>query len=479
MALDPSIALAYRAPQFENPLARYGQIAQIQGAQNTNRLADLQYRQALQAEAEGKELKNALAGVGDLSTPEGLQTAQNALLKLGRVKEAQELGKNALAERETRGKITAQDLKAANDRLSAVSAAVAPFVNKPDLTHDELFSTVGRLEAMGLVDKNLRSMIPMNAAQLPGFVRQLAMETEQGRKALEMLAPKVSMTDVGGQIVPTNTNTLAGPVGPLAGAAPIAKTNTPGELLTDLRTREEGKANRGVTIRGQDMTDARARETLQAGGRQFDSERGMVVNTRDGTATPVTVGGQPLAPKMSESAKKEVQGIDAQANTVAEAIKAVKATPGAFGVTRGLATMAGTLPETAANAMSSDDQIQARSFVFNVVSKVINERAGAAQSAQELARLRSFLPAETDNAKVIESKLNGFEKYLAEQRKAYAQPVRVEPGDGGAAPKPAATPKPQTFNAMPDPAQLKGKRIQADDGTVYKSDGRRWVREGG
>lgn len=474
MALDPSIALAYRAPQFENPLARYGQVAQIQNAQNSNRLADLQYRQALQAEENKNALVKRLQGL-DVSTPEGVQAAQNAYMSIGDAKTAQEIGDNALKRRKTAGEITAQDLKAAADQFGAFSAALAPLVNRPTLTHDDVFPIVNRLEASGLVNQKMRSVIPMDAAQLPAFVRQLAMETEQGRKALEMLAPKVSMTDVGGQIVPTNTNTLAGPVGPLAGAAPLTKTQTPDSVASV----GQQEANRRQQWQIAQMTDARAREGQRLGGRTFDAERGVVVNTQDGTATPVTVAGAPLAPKMSESAKKELQGIDAQANTVAAALKAVTETPDAFGAVRGLATMAGPLSETAANAMSNDANIQARSFVFNVVSKVINERAGTAQSAQELARLRSFLPAETDNAKVIESKLKGFESYLAEQRKAYAQPVRMEPGDGGAAPKPAATPKPQTFNAMPDPAQLKGKRIQADDGTVYKSDGRRWVREGG
>jgi hypothetical protein len=54
------------------------------------------------------------------------------------------------------------------------------------------------------------------------------------------------------------------------------------------------------------------------------------------------------------------------------------------------------------------------------VSKVINERAGAAQSVQELSRLRSFLPAEMDDAKQIQDKLTAFETYLQDSRKAYA-----------------------------------------------------------
>jgi hypothetical protein len=41
MALDPNISLGVRPIQLEmpNPLAQYGQIAQIQNAQNQNQLA--------------------------------------------------------------------------------------------------------------------------------------------------------------------------------------------------------------------------------------------------------------------------------------------------------------------------------------------------------------------------------------------------------------------------------------------------------
>jgi hypothetical protein len=43
------------------------------------------------------------------------------------------------------------------------------------------------------------------------------------------------------------------------------KTASPDALLTDSRTRAEGAANRGVSIRGQDMTDERARELAAQG----------------------------------------------------------------------------------------------------------------------------------------------------------------------------------------------------------------------
>jgi hypothetical protein len=55
MALDPSIALGVRPVEIQNPLAQYGQIAQIQGAQNQNALAQYQLNAAQRAD----ELTNA------------------------------------------------------------------------------------------------------------------------------------------------------------------------------------------------------------------------------------------------------------------------------------------------------------------------------------------------------------------------------------------------------------------------------------
>lgn len=138
-----------------------------------------------------------------------------------------------------------------------------------------------------------------------------------------------------------------------------------------------------------------------------------------GGSVPLGIG-----PKMSESQKKELQGLDAQVSIIDRALAEVKKTPTAFSFKRGVATLAGGVPESIAGRFQSPEEQQARAFIFNVASKAINERAGAAQSAQELARLRSFLPAETDSAEQVQNKLTSFKQYLKEQRNVYSEPVR-------------------------------------------------------
>lgn len=209
------------------------------------------------------------------------------------------------------------------------------------------------------------------------------------------------------------------------------------------RAAEVARHNRtseGLTARGQNMTDARARETAQL---QKDAARVQVVETPEGVmlvdkgtglARPAaTFDGKNLPGKQPESVKKELLSINQQKSVIQGAIDAVDKTPSAFGFGRGVA---GKLPfgETLAGRGESGDETQARAYVFNNVSRVINERAGAAQSAQELARLNAFLPADTDSPTQIKNKLVGFQKYLAD----------LEAGTTG---KPVAPSKPSPSSA--------------------------------
>ena len=50
MALDPSIALGVKPLELANPLAQYGQVAQLQNYQNQNALAQYQLGAAQRAE---------------------------------------------------------------------------------------------------------------------------------------------------------------------------------------------------------------------------------------------------------------------------------------------------------------------------------------------------------------------------------------------------------------------------------------------
>jgi hypothetical protein len=156
----------------------------------------------------------------------------------------------------------------------------------------------------------------------------------------------------------------------------------------------------------------------------------MIVNTRTGDAQPIMAGGQPLAPKLSSEQSKDITAINQQRATINGAIDAVEKNKSAFSFSRGVAQ---NLPygESLAGRFEKPEDTQARAYVFNNVSSVIKERAGTAQSAQELTRINSFLPATTDNADQVISKLKGFNQYIDDLEKG----TRVSPSKKPEAPQ--------------------------------------------
>jgi hypothetical protein len=192
-----------------------------------------------------------------------------------------------------------------------------------------------------------------------------------------------------------------GTVNPLTGAFTATKTMAP--QLSPYEQARIGQENQRLA---QEATGVVYQEDVNGNVIALPSKlkKGEVPTAR--IAVAPGGGFQPLTAKPSEAVGKEQMSINQQKTTVQGAIDAVKSAPEAFG------WVTGNMPESARARLASSEENEARAFVFNVVSGVIKERAGTAQSAGEAATLARFLPAEGDNAKVIEDKLTGFQKYL-------------------------------------------------------------------
>jgi hypothetical protein len=398
MGIDPRIILAAQGPQIEqtDPLARYGKILGIKNALGQGDLQGLQLQSAQQGMADEQAMRQAYQESG------GDSARLRALLtERGQYKGVQALDKFDLERRD----------KEANIGLHAAQADKSKY----DVAMDKI--------ARG-------SSILSTARDQPSY--------DSARRLMAMQFPEIA------QNMPPQFD-------PNFVQQQIAQGQTIVQRLTDLRAREQqAETARGHTLMNQRGIEANniARERLNLERDQprgvFDPERGVLVDPRTATARPVTMAqpgaqpggapGAPLAPKTTEAQKKELMSIDQQIMTIDGAMKGVKANPSAFSLERGAATMIGPMAETIRGRMDSPEQRTARSYVFNVVSKVINERAGAAQSVQELARLRSFLPAEADNAQQIEDKLKGFKTYLSDLRKGTIPSApAVQPAPSGLA----------------------------------------------
>jgi len=197
---------------------------------------------------------------------------------------------------------------------------------------------------------------------------------------LKTLQPNVHMTDTGGTVTPTNTNPMAGPVGPLAGTQPIAKTPAPAaptELDRLLKERDALPAD-----------DPRRKE--------YDR---VIASYKAGRATDVTIaqpGPMQLGKEGSNTVDKELlqsTGRIMRLNEIGAQFKPEFQTT----ATR-LSNKWASIKEKAGIGLTNKEKVdltEFASFKRNAVANLnqyIHDVTGAAMSEQEVPRIRAGVP---------------------------------------------------------------------------------------
>ncbi|MBX3703997.1 MAG: hypothetical protein KF822_09505 [Steroidobacteraceae bacterium] len=462
MAIDPRIALGIQPLQLQSPLETAGQAMQLQALQQRGQLGALQLQQAQQAAQQQAAVRDLAASAGgDMKKIiKGLYDRGMVDMAMGLEAKLAEREKNAVGLQTDRAKL-------AGERTKLLGGAFKFLGDNP--SDERILSTLGGFVQRGELPKDVAEQFAGDLLRLPPQQRSQALVNlaRTPEQFAALYAPKIEKIDDGQTISFGNVNPLAGPT-----VGPVQRQMTPGEVATDRRGQQSNAIAAGNLRVAQDRL---ALDRAAPRGVPFEGPNGLVlVDPRSGTSRPVVdAAGAPLPAKLTESAKKEIDSIDAQAAAVTSAIESVRKTPSAFSMGRGLATLGGTITESLAGRTDTDEERKARAFVYNNVSKVINERAGAAQSAQELARLRSFLPAETDGPEQVVSKLEAFNDYLATQRQAYSTPRNQRPAAGAAPATPEAPQAAPSWNSLPMPREVPEDAIVRDTQT-----GQRFRRRG-
>lgn len=203
----------------------------------------------------------------------------------------------------------------------------------------------------------------------------------------------------------------------------VAVTAAPTGNLAELAAENADRKQKGLPP----LSIGQYRELIAKAGKPDAAVTyGAPVAARDEKGNPVffqpgKTGNPPsviqgFTPPPTSDVAKDLTSINQQKSTIQGAINAVQAAPTAFGLRRGAATTAGPLAESIAGRFDTKEEAEARAYVYNNVSAVIKERAGTAQSAQELTRINSFMPGDRDNAEQIINKLTGYLKYLEDMQ---------------------------------------------------------------
>lgn len=417
MPIDPNIALSVKPVQVANPLEQYMQAQQIQQAQNQSRLADLMYGDKQREVSEGMRLndiyKGAVAADGTLDRTKLYSGVASAGLG-SRIPVLQKNFAEADAKQadigKTKAETHAKEVEAAHKAFDIAGQAFGYVRANPTL--DNALAAIDYLGSQpGLYKPELLEAWRQQVRSDPSKIQSLADQAFRASLAAKDQLPKIETRNLGG-----TTETFA--VDPVTGAVAVKNsvknTQSPDSAATVAATR-----------RGQDMTDARARE-LNANSRgQYDAARGVLVDTRTGTATAVTgPDGKPLT---RDKAMTEFQGKSAgfadraqEADAILNQLHAKG--PTGFGLVasdrpgtikgavesvpfigEGLGGFVNTLPSAIGGPNAN--QQRAEQAQRNFVNAVLRQESGAAIGASEFENARKqYFPQPGDTPEVIAQK---------------------------------------------------------------------------
>jgi len=402
MALDTSIPLQGRPVQLDGPFDAQTKALTLRHLLGQSQLQDMQLQAQQQQFQRAQQLRSLIAGL-PASTSDDDRI--NTLRAGGFFDEADKMQTGLLAREKSRaeashltaqaGKLTADT---AEDKRAKAIQDIAAF-ETPEQARQSLIAHV----QSGEIDPQTGSMLHASIPQDMGAFRQwqlgLLRRIMSAQEAAGQITPKLQTVNLGGteQVVDLNPNTR--------GMAPtsLQRTQTPDSVALIATTR-----------RGQDMTDARAREGNEV-ARQ--AARTQLVETPDGYA--LVDKGTGLARPAATMNGKQVQGkggglTDSQSKAylfgarMQEADKllgelSAQGTPSVSLLQQ--ATGSNGVTGSIANAIASPKQQQVEQAQRDFVNAVLRRESGAAISDSEFqSARRQYFVQPGDSPPVVDQK---------------------------------------------------------------------------
>lgn len=198
MAIDSSIALQAKLPQFDNPLTQYAQVAAIQNAQNQNRLADLTYatqrREVDQTNALNEAYKSALGADGIVDRNKLYTSLASSGLgsKLPAVQKAYADQDKATADlAQSKSKTAETDGKLAIQRQEAIGNTLGAIAQIPNATPQHVVNGIQHLVDIGTIAPEMGQKIVAGIPQDPSDLRSWLLT---GRNAVLKVADQMKYT---------------------------------------------------------------------------------------------------------------------------------------------------------------------------------------------------------------------------------------------------------------------------------------------
>jgi hypothetical protein len=446
MALDPSIALGVRPIQVADPLAQYGQIAQLQNYQNQNALAQFQLGSAQRQEAAQNALSSAYQKAYNPDTGE----VNNAMLVRGLAEGGAghlipEVQAKLLATQKEQGLIKKTGVETSGlefkQRIDKANKAISDIaaLNSPQ----EAVASIDRHLASGDIDQQKADMLKANLGSAPSFgAWQKGMLTNilDAKEKLTLTAPKPTATNVGGRIIfldlNPNSPTFQTEVVPSqkVGMSPDASAR----LAFDQSKLVYERTNPGFELKqGEDGTFYGVnKRTLQAvpvtvGGATPPTGGGIPTGRTAPADQVAPVEGTPVAGTPFKGKHEGLKQIPANINLaiiknnqgvqqLSDTIKLLEQNPNAVG-------FKGFVPGAILNR-ADPEGVNARAGVADIGSLVMHERSGAAVTASESPRLVPFIPLITDDQSTALKKLKRMRTIIEGEQKGLTETYSKDQG---------------------------------------------------
>lgn len=251
MALDPVLSAGVKPIEIQNPMNSLVQMMQIKQAQG-------QFDQQQRAIEDQNKLRDYFQK-NDPNSPNfvrGLYAVDPA--------KAMTYDKSRLDSKKDQAEIDTKAFALASDREKGYKQTLSALHDRPDLNKPMAISAMQTRLDQGLITpqmfQHIVTDLPDDPVALRQQLRQGLMERLTPEQQLTLFAPKPVEQSNGQTKTMVDNNPLSKTYGQATGAPAVQMMATPDAVLTDTRARSEGAANRGVTMRGQNMTDARATE---------------------------------------------------------------------------------------------------------------------------------------------------------------------------------------------------------------------------
>lgn len=389
MAIDPSIALGVKPLEIANPLAQYGQVAQLQNMQTQNQLHQMQMREA---EATAQE-RNALRQLNPSASDYEAQLFKvNPQLGIAYRKEAN----TAAAQEAARQKSL---IEAAAAKQGMMSQAYRDISSRPsdanimahteDIQASPLFSEAEKQKALATQQTLLAMPLTERGAYL----------ASQGAKSSD-LKPQMVTENLGGT---SRVSAIPAFGGAPAVLSTATKTATPGEIMANniaqQRANYEGQR---VGLEGQRVSLAQQELDRKVAG---------------GELKPVPV-----------HAQKAITGAAASIGQLSDAIDLLKGleVSGQKG-SKNATGLKAYAPDIALNRLDPAGTVT-RAAIADIGSMIMHDRSGAAVTVSESPRLKPFIPLNTDDAATALKKLERLRKIQLDDSEALTSTYNPDQG---------------------------------------------------